>query len=68
MRAGDPVSRYGGEEFFILLAEIGQAEAVEIAERLCKVVAAEQVPTLHGALNVTIRMKPKPTAATVFSQ
>jgi len=56
VREGDLVSRYGGEEFFILLPEIGREEAVEIAERLCKAVAAEQVQTLHGALTVTISL------------
>lgn len=35
VRKEDSVGRYGGEEFAILLTDIEQNEAVELAERLC---------------------------------
>ena len=34
VRGGDIVARYGGEEFAIILPQTGQAEALEVAERV----------------------------------
>lgn len=47
LRPHDLLVRYGGEEFAILLPETGVEEAVSIAERLRKMVAANEV-TSHG--------------------
>ena len=43
-RPGDLVTRYGGEEFAVLLADCGPRLAAEVAERLCQAVAALRVP------------------------
>jgi two-component system cell cycle response regulator len=45
LRAGDAACRYGGEEFALLLAESGRAEAAVVALRVRERVAALQ---LHG--------------------
>ena len=41
VRDVDLVSRYGGEEFVILLPEMGRADALNAAERLRETIAAE---------------------------
>ncbi|WP_240686724.1 GGDEF domain-containing protein [Amycolatopsis suaedae] len=48
VRAGDLVGRFGGEEFVVLLPNIGQAEAVAIAERIRRRVGATAVPLTQG--------------------
>ncbi len=40
----DSVSRYGGEEFFVLMPETSAAGAVDMAERIKKRLVAEAVP------------------------
>jgi diguanylate cyclase (GGDEF)-like protein/PAS domain S-box-containing protein len=44
LRAEDTVGRLGGEEFAILLPESARNKALEVAERLCRAVAAADVP------------------------
>ena len=48
LRAEDVVGRLGGEEFAILLPESGRKKALEVAERLCRAIAAAEV-TLDGS-------------------
>ncbi|MGH7613841.1 MAG: diguanylate cyclase [Gemmatimonadales bacterium] len=43
-REVDDVARYGGEEFLVMLPETGMTEALEIAERVRALVAAEVFP------------------------
>ena len=43
LRAEDTVGRLGGEEFAVLLPESGRKKAMEVAERLCRAVAAAEV-------------------------
>ncbi|MFZ2162557.1 MAG: diguanylate cyclase [Sideroxyarcus sp.] len=43
LRAEDTVGRLGGEEFAVLLPESGRMKAVEVAERLCRAIAAAEV-------------------------
>ena len=43
LRDVDAIGRIGGEEFAILLPETGAAQALEVAGRLCRAVAAAEV-------------------------
>lgn len=52
-RANDTVSRYGGEEFAILLSETTIEKATEVANRLRAKVAQEEIP---GVGRVTISL------------
>lgn len=55
LRAIDLVSRYGGEEFAILLPDMPRAQAIEVAERL-RITAADTEMSLghHPAFHLTI--------------
>ncbi|MBS1213809.1 MAG: putative histidine kinase [Proteobacteria bacterium] len=44
LREEDMMGRFGGEEFAILLLETGSEKAFEVGERLCRAVAAAEVP------------------------
>lgn len=47
-------ARYGGEEFAILLTEIDQSAAYDIARQCCEAVAAQPLTTKAGRIPVTI--------------
>src|SRR5207302_1987425 len=47
LRSGDPVGRYGGEEFALLLPETPTAGAIQVAERL-RLSAADDPLALGG--------------------
>jgi diguanylate cyclase (GGDEF)-like protein len=60
-RTMDVVGRWGGEEFFIILPDTEQAEALAIAERLCK--AVRETPMMiasedpaSSSLNMTMSL------------
>lgn len=56
VRTGDHVSRWGGEEFLLLLPEIGATGAREVAEKLRASVAEAPFSTSAGALSITISL------------
>ena len=65
MRTSDVLARYGGEEFVILLTNTDQSTALDIAERIRKMVAEHSfvinpVTTLQVTLSVGLAvMDPK---------
>ena len=54
LRDGDILGRYGGEEFSILLPFTNLEIARQVADRLCKRVAAAEVKTGKNRLSVTV--------------
>jgi len=56
MRSVDLVSRFGGDEFVILLPETTIETARKTAERLQTEISSTRVKTKHGELSVTISM------------
>ncbi|CAN5438845.1 hypothetical protein BH23ACT9_BH23ACT9_34830 [soil metagenome] len=54
IRPGDVLSRYGDEEFAVLLPDTDDATAYAIGERLRRHIAEQPVPALQGDLWVTI--------------
>ncbi len=56
IREIDILSRYGGEEFVILLPATSIETAAEIAERLRKTISQNAIPTRIGALNISISL------------
>lgn len=56
LRAVDVCARYGGEEFVILLPETGSSLAIEVAERLRRIVEGHRFLVNHpkGPLAITI--------------
>jgi len=56
VRKIDIVARYGGEEFCVVLPRVAKPEALEVAEKLRRAVAAASMPgpENHAPLSVTI--------------
>ncbi len=48
MRPGDIVARYGGEEFAVILPRTISLDAVMVAERLCRTIAAQDIHIQNG--------------------
>ena len=64
LRAHDGISRYGGEEFLVMLPETGCDEALVIAERLRAAVASTPIPIGDGrSLPVTLSLGVATTTA-----
>ncbi len=53
LRSTDLFCRYGGEEFAVLLPETTAETAFSIAQRLCDLIAMEQIDTDSGVVNIT---------------
>ncbi len=53
MRKIDILSRYGGEEFVVLLPETDLKEALTVADRLREAIASSQLVTEKGVVRVT---------------
>lgn len=54
LRDVDLCGRYGGEEFSILLPETGMEDALKIAERVRKRIAAQIIETPEAAIKLTV--------------
>lgn len=55
LRVVDVVGRFGGEEFAVMLPETGAQQALEVAERLRKGIAAMSIALAHGeVLQMTV--------------
>jgi len=54
LRKVDMVARYGGEEFVVVLPRIAREEAVEVAEKLRRAVAATPLPAPAGTAPVHV--------------
>ncbi|MGZ8165399.1 MAG: GGDEF domain-containing protein, partial [Methylobacter sp.] len=54
LRSNDVLARYGGEEFIILLSNISEIMALEIAERIRKTIQALVINLDEGSISVTI--------------
>jgi diguanylate cyclase (GGDEF)-like protein/PAS domain S-box-containing protein len=54
VRSQDTVSRYGGEEFAVFLPHVGEAEAEQVAQRLCRSVCAQPFQVDDETLSLSI--------------
>ena len=54
IREIDLIGRYGGEEVMIILPETNLITALQIAERVCEVVAERPIKTLDSEINFTV--------------
>lgn len=53
IRTGDIIARYGGEEFILLLPETKKSKAIELAERLRKVIENKEIVANGHSVKVT---------------
>lgn len=54
LREEDVVGRLGGDEFAVLLPETSATKAAEVGQRLCRVLAAVEIDSDRGLLQVTV--------------
>lgn len=54
LRETDKVARFGGEEFVVLLREVSESDAHELAERIRLVIADSRIPFDGKELGVTV--------------
>jgi len=54
VREVDLVGRYGGEELIILLPETDRPTSIQVAERLCRTIAATPIQVLGKEIMVTV--------------
>lgn len=53
IRSGDVIARYGGEEFIVVLPETKKQKAIELAERLRKIIEKRVIITEKKAVTIT---------------
>lgn len=53
IRTGDILSRYGGEEFIVILPSTSKLDAIELADRLRKKIENQIISTDAGVVNIT---------------
>ncbi|MDI9425919.1 MAG: diguanylate cyclase [Spirochaetota bacterium] len=53
-RSHDTVSRYGGEEFGIILPETGVEKSMRVAERMLNVVGSQSYPPVNRPITISI--------------
>ncbi|PLX93786.1 MAG: hypothetical protein C0621_06705 [Desulfuromonas sp.] len=56
LREADFVIRFGGEEFLVLLVDINEGEALEVAEKIRETVAAAKIKIPGGAISKTVSL------------
>jgi diguanylate cyclase (GGDEF)-like protein len=54
LRAYDAVGRFGGDEFLIVLPGCAGTNAVQVAERLRRDIAAEPISSASGSISITV--------------
>ena len=54
LRPSDLLGRVGGEEFMVLLPEVGEETALGVAARILEQVEAMEVPSAAGSIRVTL--------------
>ena len=54
LRSNDVLARYGGEEFIVLLSNINEVMALEIAERIRKTIQTQVINLEEASISVTI--------------
>ncbi len=65
LRPGDDVVRYGGEEFAIVLPQTDEAGAVNLANKICKTVAALQFEFEGQSIPITVSIGCHATKPTI---
>lgn len=53
MRPGDILARWGGEEFLIMVSDVGTEAATRLAERLCAAIGDQVFDTGEGEIQIT---------------
>jgi len=56
LRLEDTFGRYGGEEFAIILPETDSAGAIELAQRICRIIATTPLTYNDQVINVTVSL------------
>jgi diguanylate cyclase (GGDEF)-like protein len=56
VREGDLIARWGGEEFLAVLPDTAVEEGLEVADRLCRLIAADPIEIGAGGDLVTIQV------------
>lgn len=54
VRPQDSVCRYGGDEFLVIVHDIGEKDCAEIAERMCDGIRSSPVRTRGGTVRATL--------------
>jgi two-component system cell cycle response regulator len=56
LRDYDGIGRYGGEEFLLVIPGCDMTTTVRRANQIRELISSQPIPTLHGAMNVTVSM------------